>query len=265
MTKCQNNLKQLGLALHQFESDNGFFPQGDRKGRKNGTSLLSGTPGVAIWCLILPYIEQGANTGQQANAAPIPFLLCPSRRDTAAGARTDYAACMNPSEYHPKTATPALRDTTGFFGVGYGYDANNKIPPVNNALITSLDGTSCTIYLAHKAVHPKKLNAPIVAGDGKDGYFTELTGYMNSARGWGNDGTYTYQFWPDSLIATNSSGQDLLKGSDISKMFSSPHGVMPVLFVDGSVQLFDFVVSDDLAIRLWSYNDGTAIQGTELP
>ena len=46
--KCQNNLKQIGLALHNFHDANQKFPQGQRTGI-----------GSANWrVLIFPYLEQ---------------------------------------------------------------------------------------------------------------------------------------------------------------------------------------------------------------
>jgi prepilin-type N-terminal cleavage/methylation domain-containing protein/prepilin-type processing-associated H-X9-DG protein len=83
--KCQNNLKQLGLACHQFHDTAGSFPQGSGKG-------------FASWLfLILPNIDQG-NLYQQVQQLPtfgqpgwninkaadssfpikLPFLRCPS-------------------------------------------------------------------------------------------------------------------------------------------------------------------------------------------
>ena len=52
--KCQNNLKQIALASHNYESANGFFPPGLR------TSPTSPTAGSFIGCLgqLLPYVEQ---------------------------------------------------------------------------------------------------------------------------------------------------------------------------------------------------------------
>jgi prepilin-type N-terminal cleavage/methylation domain-containing protein len=47
-TKCQNNLKQLGLALHNFESANGYLPSSSRQ------YLVR----VSWTTFILPYIEQ---------------------------------------------------------------------------------------------------------------------------------------------------------------------------------------------------------------
>ena len=47
-TQCQNNLKQLGLSLHNFESANSFFPPGNDT-RFNG-----------IHWRLLPFIEQEA-------------------------------------------------------------------------------------------------------------------------------------------------------------------------------------------------------------
>ena len=65
--QCVNNLKQFGLAMHNYHESNNCFPTGDI--RKVGYSLMPGsTCGSNIFtdcqntpwfCLMLPYIEQG--------------------------------------------------------------------------------------------------------------------------------------------------------------------------------------------------------------
>ena len=93
--KCQNNLKQVGLALHSYHDANGALPKG-------GLQPPTGGYGHSWWVLILPYIEQnnlfdsldlkGAtnpHTGlvyygtNQANGAALAskdlsMLICPS-------------------------------------------------------------------------------------------------------------------------------------------------------------------------------------------
>src|SRR5688572_21904266 len=51
---CSNNLKQMGLAVHNFESTNGFTPSVGQCESGNSTTYT-----VHEWSvLILPYIEQ---------------------------------------------------------------------------------------------------------------------------------------------------------------------------------------------------------------
>ena len=82
-TQCQNNLKQLGLACHNYHDANGSLPP----------VRINGGDGWATWLvLILPYIEQdnvyrlwdlskkyAAQTPAAQQAQPKTFL-CPSRR-----------------------------------------------------------------------------------------------------------------------------------------------------------------------------------------
>ena len=91
-TSCTNNLRQFGLALFNFESARGCFPQTDAR--------TSSTAGWSLHARLLPYAEESAISSQldfkatpftgsfnsQVPAAqfatlfatPIPMLLCPS-------------------------------------------------------------------------------------------------------------------------------------------------------------------------------------------
>ncbi len=113
---CANNLKQIGLAMHNYENNH----------RKLPPSRMA--VGYATWAvLILPYIEQDnlyrqwnlhATYYQQsivARMTPVKIYFCPSRRDSNSmpaastfgdtpswepgahypGALTDYAVCID--------------------------------------------------------------------------------------------------------------------------------------------------------------------------
>jgi prepilin-type N-terminal cleavage/methylation domain-containing protein len=98
--KCQNNLKQIGLAVHNYESGNGCFPPAG--------SYVKGAPSVSYSTLavILPYVEQENLQRLMNFALPytdpvnipstkvrVPIYLCPSEvkdQERPDGAVTHY-------------------------------------------------------------------------------------------------------------------------------------------------------------------------------
>src|SRR6184192_4094915 len=88
---CSNNLKQIGLGIHNFHDSYGKFPREQR--------------GPSIFTQILPYIEQNNvyplvkdNSLAGWNAAPnIKLFYCPSRRTTSTAGREDYAFAFDNS------------------------------------------------------------------------------------------------------------------------------------------------------------------------
>src|SRR5215217_1522556 len=61
--KCANNLKQLGLALHNHHDTIGYFPPG-----KTGANYAPVGRGYSGFCFLLPYVEQD-NIYRQINFA----------------------------------------------------------------------------------------------------------------------------------------------------------------------------------------------------
>jgi prepilin-type processing-associated H-X9-DG protein/prepilin-type N-terminal cleavage/methylation domain-containing protein len=154
-TQCQNNLKQMGLALHAYHDANKALPPGYL-----ATATYPGTsPGWGWEAFILPYLEQTPLyrqinlsqpiQGQAAAAVGIPTYLCPADMVTltpfpvtdATGATLCNAA---PSSY-AATVGPDASDVADPTGEGVFY-RNSRI-----RLTDIHDGTSETVMAGDRA------------------------------------------------------------------------------------------------------------------
>jgi prepilin-type N-terminal cleavage/methylation domain-containing protein len=171
---CENNLKQLGLAMHTYHDAAGAFPYLRSGGGQNRHT----------WALlVLPYIEQGNiyttfqtaiagvnqtdgfNNFSSTNAtvvatlqSQVPTFLCPSRRgppslspldttppaSTMMGMPSDYAACSGDTSTAP---------TTGVF-----YMVNSNHTGAITKILDITNGTSNTFLLGEKHIQVGHLN-----------------------------------------------------------------------------------------------------------
>jgi prepilin-type N-terminal cleavage/methylation domain-containing protein/prepilin-type processing-associated H-X9-DG protein len=179
--QCNNNLKQLALAAHNYESANGTFPMGDHMGR-NWQDLKLTREDFGHFVALTQYYEQGnvfnaLNTSvmiytypnSTVNGLGMSILWCPSDGEIAGlrypGSPGDGWDCapipMTFSSYAGNLGTlvyqwndPSLGTMNGIFAhngnVITGGTAN--FPPVRIAGIT--DGTSNT-FLYGEHAHSK--------------------------------------------------------------------------------------------------------------
>lgn len=166
--QCQNNMKQLGLALQAYHSSMGAFPPAITTTAQGGENPIDYTDGLrAGWTImVLPYIEQQSlydsfdltqRIDVAANSVPrstrLSSMLCPSEpnastacsRQGGGWARGNYGA--NVGMLSPRTTTVNGAESRG--------DPNLWIPSMrgvmgaNEALTIAQirDGTSNTMLL----------------------------------------------------------------------------------------------------------------------
>ena len=116
--QCSNNLKQMGLAAHNFESANGFIPQGpydgdpslpgmqynEAPGQYEGSTCCNAAHpnGWSHWFKILPYIEQ-ENVWKLANFSLPPIH---SGRPANYNGEDSVARCLIKIFYCPTRRSP---------------------------------------------------------------------------------------------------------------------------------------------------------------
>ncbi len=161
---CQNNLKQLGLALHNYESSYGYLPSSIRPA---GNTPL---PRVSWLIPTLAYIEQDNlrrnydlnSTWSSANNLPITVqkiktLNCPS---TANAERKDGDPQTNAwdivavTDYAAITGVAAFNTTVNGTGaLQPGILQKNQTP--GNRLLAVTDGLSNTVAVVESAGRPQ--------------------------------------------------------------------------------------------------------------
>jgi len=244
--KCQNNLKQIGLAMHNHFDTLGKFPAAGQTWQDPPTYLGVGQPATleqqrAGWGFqLLPYMEQdnvykgGSSTTIDqcqivAISTKIPTLFCPSRgapraftggswygpSGTYAHAQTDYAG--------------ANLENTGI--IPYGFNGKTMAD-------MATDGTSQTIMIGEKRLNRRGLSG--FQGDDNEGYTS----------GW--DG--------DVMRYTNRQPAPDGTTGDGGGLFGSSHTAgFQCVFGDGSVKMLNYGINLTTFSRLGNVADGEVV------
>jgi hypothetical protein len=260
-TKCCNNLKQLGLAIHLYaDCNNGNFPNSSEGSTTNGYWPNEGGQGngMPLYAMLLPYIEQDNQAPTwHNNPQPVKIFLCPSRRGTEVGAKDDYGLGHHPDFWNQSSGFMA-GGHPGWFSILGGHNVSPPNWPLFGGIsvvnVSNLDGCSNTLLLAHKGVTPSQYFNP--NGPNDHGWWVR----------WGDTGDYHWEY------KRNPTGiyQEDNRGTDWSVYLASPHpAVMPVVFADGSVRSLNYSIngtqisvagnSYPLVELLWAFNDGAVL------
>jgi prepilin-type N-terminal cleavage/methylation domain-containing protein/prepilin-type processing-associated H-X9-DG protein len=287
-TSCANNLKQIGLAVHNIETTNGYLPPNGSWATGQSPPVSIGEPCSAL-AYVLPYIEQ-ASLYQQLDLASsilsqpavtgqrVAIFICPSDPN-------DKPRPGNPPRY-PTMYAAAHGDwftenyTTGQFGngafPGVSYPSRRGV-----RLIDITDGTSTTVgfaevkayssYLARAANFSSPPAPPLTPSAllALGGTFKKETGYTSWAEASPILTGLTFVFPPNTIVPyiNPTDGQtydvDWNGGTTLSYNAQTARSYhangVNALFMDGSVRFITNSIPQATWRALGTRNGGEVV------
>ncbi|TWT32963.1 DUF1559 domain-containing protein [Blastopirellula retiformator] len=239
---CTNQLKQLGLALHNYHDTTKSFPYGSRgSGNQVGWHVA-----------ILPFIEQGNLFDQMDMTVDFhagvnaPFretrmepFLCPSSPsekadDNSAHFTTHYYGVMGPTGTNPASGTAYQENTSGSHGGfskegAWSHDEVHKMRDIT-------DGTSNTFFLGEIS-------------------WTQRNGNATRYRPWSRGGRTNNFMAPCKNVAQPINADFIALFNDMSYGSNHPGGCMFALG-DASVRFVAETVNYDTLLSMASCGGG---------
>jgi len=199
-TQVANNLKQLALAVLNYESANRYYPPASNSGGQFGSVTSGGTPGVPLSVFVMPYIEQAplANQIQQGVISTLGTTSITNSTGAGLPQIPPYAAPLDNSTSDYLRVQNFACNIRVFMDIGttqlYGAAVFTAAPATNvwpcsmtSGKMTSMDGTSNTMMFACKYAFAGVMGSQGASGNntpsslwdvGPAGLYTSsLTGY----------------------------------------------------------------------------------------
>ncbi|MBW3598218.1 MAG: DUF1559 domain-containing protein [Planctomycetes bacterium] len=272
-SSCSNNLKQLGLAMHNYHDTYKKLPAGGRRGPRSRVNRASEWSGMVQ---MLPYLEQGALHDLWAtpnsngyypaswdnvpeNTLQIETFLCPS--DTVP-ARTNAAAGIGHKNYYFCYGTTISgnwnSESNGPFS---GSQDRPRVVDIYFDFAAIRDGTSNTIAMGERAHRPsnRRITGNVAFNSTIDPAtclsFVAGREYASgvSLTSWsaGELWAFGHPHWncfvtvlpPNSPSCTNHGGDNLSNASGIFSANSHHPGGVQVVMVDGSTQFISETIN----------------------
>jgi prepilin-type N-terminal cleavage/methylation domain-containing protein/prepilin-type processing-associated H-X9-DG protein len=291
-SQCKNNLKQIGLAFHNYESAKGYLPQGAHDGAKDANLDASSAPccsatdsdGYSWLYVILPYLEQTTvydlADDQNFSAATtrigqsrIEAYFCPSRRlPTAYGSskiyRNDYAGNAGERYYTGGNVYSEAANGQNALGkedlrkIKSSGDKTGVVIQTNRtklAVSRISDGSSNTMMVGEKALNPLgQGNAGTVAEGGDNESWVNPGWDEDIIRfGAGRNANGTLFAIPPMSDATVQMVMDPAVTSHWYDNFGGPHGGgFNAVMGDGAVRTIGYNIDGETFRRLSHRQDG---------
>ena len=283
-TACRNNLKQIGLALSNFESTHGSLPKGV-EGRFDRN--LSPVPmyGMSWWPQILPYLEEsevsdaldrvGGNIGYvQVNthngevadefapsfwlcpSSPVPKVITPGGYEIVAPSYSGISGATNEDGFPEARVSRCCRSEGQISGGGLLFpNAAIRVRQVTDGLSKTLLVGEQSNYCFTDSGQPKAIAAAFV------------NGWLTGTRALGVPPNYGDWLSPSYNIATiryglNERRYDLpgvYENIGANNPLTSTHlGVVNLLYGDGSVRAMADSLEVHVLKSMATRDDGTA-------